>query len=770
MVQNANAAIIAVPRTEAFGPNDPIQIDLNITNYVGGWVSWVAHRPDKSILSGYITQFKEGVSTHQITRSAFDNEFGDWSIDYNYNNLTQAASFKVLPISLSAITDKEIYYEPDTMNINITTSYFNPVAATAEFYHLNFYDSNGNTPIGFKQIDIRATQQNTVFSFPIIDLVSHNPPGQYNVKIQYYNVITQVPFLVGDINKLIAISATTDKQVYYQGDSVDLNLHFSKVVESMIAIKITDPLGNTTKTNFPVSSQNTNLHLTNLTAITGTYSLEMEYSGVTQTKSFQVVSNPAKLPNIDLEIFLNKLKYRPGEMIYAKVTASSIVANSISFWFEDPNGKQSSKITIPMTAERIIPHRINSDDLAGQWKMYINYDGLVRVTNFVVYELPVGDSNVINMITTPKFLMEFGSDSGSNLKNPRAIALDSLNNIYIADTGNSEIKKFDAGGKLLLTWGSFGSANGQFRNPSGIFVNQKYVYVADTGNARIEKFDKNGNFVYAWGAYGYAPEMFQTPVALAEDVSGNLFVSDSGENKIQIFDSNGNYIGKISPILTDGANFSETNSIGFDSKNNFYIVISDENKILKYDRLGNFIDFIGSAGNEEGRFNHPSSIAIDSNDNIYVTDENNYRIQKFDPDGNFLVSWGSQGTNYDQFQKPVSITADSTNNIYVIDEINNNVQKFSPYGPPDITVLPNWVKNYAKWWAEGALVDTDFASDIHYITNQGKITSPNGYGNLGVNIPAWIKHDAGWWADGQIDDNTFENAIKFLVSNGIIKS
>ena len=35
-------------------------------------------------------------------------------------------------------------------------------------------------------------------------------------------------------------------------------------------------------------------------------------------------------------------------------------------------------------------------------------------------------------------------------------------------------------------------------------------------------------------------------------------------------------------------------------------------------------------------------------------------------------------------------------------------------------------------------------------------------------VPEWIKGNAGYWANGDIDDKTFLNGIKFLIENGII--
>jgi sugar lactone lactonase YvrE len=774
--QDVNAITIdAVPESMDFGPNDNLAVDLTIHGYSAGPILWVAHRPDGSTFSGSLDQFKGDKVTHQILRNAFDNYFGNWSINYTYNGVKQSASFKVEPVKLVAISDRELYYEPDIMKINITTSYFIPVAAHAQFFHLNFYDGDGNLIKNFRQIDLLPSQNNTIYNFPISNIVDRdNPPGEYKLKIQYYNVFAQVPFLVDDVRNLMTISLQTDKQSYNQGDAVNLHILFTRVKESSGIMKITDPLGNTTTSTFPVNSVNTNLPLENITTKPGTYNLKIQYAGITQTGTFQVTAVPTQAPNIDLEIFLDKLKYKPSEIIIAKIHTADLIANYLSFWFEDPNGKQSVKSTVSMKSPDItIPHKIDKNDVQGMWKMYIDYGGATRTTTFYVQGVPIESSNMVSLIkfSKPKLLVTLGFGDNASFKNPRAIAVDSMDDIFVADSGNSQIKKFDPDGKLLLSWGTYGSGNGQFKNPSGILTDQKYVYIVDTGNSRIQKFDKNGNFVLTWGTYGDGRGLFHTPVALAEDRNGDLFVSDSGTNKIQIFDAIGKYKDEIRFSSTVG-NFTATNSIVFDSQNNFYVIASNTNRIFEYNNIGDFINYFGSVGDEEGRFNNPNSIAIDSTGYIYVADTNNYRIEKFDSDGTFLVSWGSFGTSPGQFAGPVGVAIDSKNNVYVIDQVNNNVQKFTPFGTADEITIPSWIKNNARWWSEDLFGDADFASGINYLIRQGVIHGPitSSEANSSVKIPGWVKTDAGWWADGAISDKEFRDGIQYLISVGIIKT
>ena len=44
-----------------------------------------------------------------------------------------------------------------------------------------------------------------------------------------------------------------------------------------------------------------------------------------------------------------------------------------------------------------------------------------------------------------------------------------------------------------------------------------------------------------------------------------------------------------------------------------------------------------------------------------------------------------------------------------------------------------------------------------------------GSGSGSNQIPAWIKNNAKWWADGSIDDNSFVQGIQYLIKEGIMK-
>ena len=90
--------------------------------------------------------------------------------------------------------------------------------------------------------------------------------------------------------------------------------------------------------------------------------------------------------------------------------------------------------------------------------------------------------------------------------------------------------------------------------------------------------------------------------------------------------------------------------------------------------------------------------------------------------------------------------------------------------------IPPWIKNNAKWWAEGSIDDDTFVQGIEFLIREGVIRVPPPQDGAAApppsgqdGIPPWIKNNAKWWAEGSIDDDTFVQGIEFLILNGVVK-
>jgi len=129
--------------------------------------------------------------------------------------------------------------------------------------------------------------------------------------------------------------------------------------------------------------------------------------------------------------------------------------------------------------------------------------------------------------------------------NPGGIALDSEGYIYVSDKMHSKVIKFNLEGELVLEIGAEDFLGGHEKcqkrhgkkspkfSPDGIAVSGAgYVYVADSENNLIYKFDRYGNYVLCLERGDELDE----PKGVALDNDGNIYVVDSGNSRICVFE------------------------------------------------------------------------------------------------------------------------------------------------------------------------------------------------------------------------------------------
>ena len=86
--------------------------------------------------------------------------------------------------------------------------------------------------------------------------------------------------------------------------------------------------------------------------------------------------------------------------------------------------------------------------------------------------------------------------------------------------------------------------------------------------------------------------------------------------------------------------------------------------------------------------------------------------------------------------------------------------------------IPEWVRNNAKWWAQGTIEDNDFVNGLQFLIKERVIIIPKSSSESSAKtneIPDWVKNNAKWWSEELISDSDFVKGVQHLVNQGIIK-
>lgn len=128
-----------------------------------------------------------------------------------------------------------------------------------------------------------------------------------------------------------------------------------------------------------------------------------------------------------------------------------------------------------------------------------------------------------------------GSEGFAQLRLPKAVTIDSKNQVYILETENCKIQIFAEDGRYLGSLGERGSDLGQFLAPSDITVDENdNLYVADSGNYRVQIFNSRRAFLLAFGSYGMESGAFNKMTGIAAS-EGRIYVTDLESSAIKRF-------------------------------------------------------------------------------------------------------------------------------------------------------------------------------------------------------------------------------------------
>jgi sugar lactone lactonase YvrE len=261
-----------------------------------------------------------------------------------------------------------------------------------------------------------------------------------------------------------------------------------------------------------------------------------------------------------------------------------------------------------------------------------------------------------------------GSAASAFLDLPSGLALDGTGNLYIADTGNSVIRKITAATGIISTVAGNGTAgfggdaslatSGQLYKPQGVAVDASgNLYIADTDNQRIRRVD--------------------AATGIISTVAGNGAAGFGGDTL-------------LATSSKDELNFPD--ALAFDSLGNLYIADLLNNRIRKVSSAGIMTTFAGTGGTGNtgdggsallAELDAPSGVAVDPAGNVYIADTQNNSIRKVSSStGDISAIVSGAVTYYDNgafssvtLDGPVGLFLDSSANLYIADSLKMVVRE-----------------------------------------------------------------------------------------------
>jgi len=255
-----------------------------------------------------------------------------------------------------------------------------------------------------------------------------------------------------------------------------------------------------------------------------------------------------------------------------------------------------------------------------------------------VYVADAGNGQVQVLDPQGTFIRAFGRGEGGWLKKvgkliaPAGVAVDATGACYVTDV-KLGVFKFDHDGHFVASFGPKGKREGELNWPRGIhFDPEGSLWVVDSHNDRVQRFDPEGRFILAFGGPGDDKEgrgKFNRPSDLAIDSEGCLYVTDTLHSCVQKFDTRGRFLAKVGSPGSGEGELWWPRGITIDGQGRIFVVERMNHRVQVFDRDWRFLCTFGGEGRHHGQFKEPYGIAFNGRSEAYVSDNANDRVQRF---------------------------------------------------------------------------------------------------------------------------------------------
>lgn len=306
----------------------------------------------------------------------------------------------------------------------------------------------------------------------------------------------------------------------------------------------------------------------------------------------------------------------------AKTSFSSIAVKPVPESLENAAGKLLTKRLIAVDSGNNRVQFVNSDSkfinsFGTRGTGQAQFDNPQKAAMDALCNIYISDfsNNRIQKFTSDgQFILSFGTHGGKNgeFNYPCGLAVSKDGLLFVVDSYNNRVQVFDCDGKYISKFeGAEISSDAQLDTPTDIALDSaNNIYVCDTGNNRVIKFDPKWRKLYELGIPDKKNQGFDSPSAIAIDGDDNLIVADTGNHLIKIFDNMGRIISNFGSKGQKEGKLDSPGAVDCDEDKNIYIADTWNNRIQIFSFDGAFIKSIGSYGSDPGKFNHINDVVV----------------------------------------------------------------------------------------------------------------------------------------------------------------
>ncbi|HEY8304311.1 MAG TPA: NHL repeat-containing protein, partial [Solirubrobacteraceae bacterium] len=282
--------------------------------------------------------------------------------------------------------------------------------------------------------------------------------------------------------------------------------------------------------------------------------------------------------------------------------------------------------------------------------------------------------------------------------------------MYVVDSGNARIEKFDGAGNFLTSWGGGVVASG----PDNIPLNeQQMITVHATGGTFTLTFEGQATTEIPFDASAATVQVALE--ALPSLPSGNVKVTEAERAPSNSGSWDVEFTGSLADTNVQQMTSDGTGLTGASPAAGIVTAVQGASSYEICNPAKGDICRSGIPGNGPGQLTAPRFIAIDNSNSasagdVYIADPGNSSVSQFDPSGNLVTSWGTGGRL--SSNGPTGLAVDASGNLFVYNDFGE-MREFNPYGELITKFLPGFGVT-----AAGIAVDS---ADNLYVVRQTSV-------------------------------------------------